>query len=510
MHRFLPIALTLAFFAVAGSAQAKRTDLKWTTPTNLTIGVEFSQCTIESPRLVRISAIHIDFKRAKIGFTGTGRTTGWGQPLEDDGTGLLNPSTKEPYDKELTKIRVKGETVTDFFTRMDAAEDHEALIAFPSRGMRNPRFKSQFFDPWGLYISNGVVVSDGRINRRPIFVIRKDGTASIEEAIMPAEYPDILLAHSGNYLIRKNGNNVTDPNLLGYCARIAIGLSADKQHCYIVSYDSGTAAYEKDTRSSYHDLNDIFEILGASDAMGFDGMRSTALVIRDPEKGGPRQLNLLKPSTNDTATVETVIGVYKAAKGKTIAASQPAADDDKSSDQVTAHLAQKSVSVLSPTLYKIRKTSYTSLRGQIRVNLSTSQPRIRRPIAHVIGLFDVGGTWKCYDTVLTEQKTSEGPVLAGGQTAARLSQAQMEVTASDWRQPVYGDAKNGFFKKSRIDEKAKLLCYRIEIWQNGTLVDSYEYMPKSTKRLGVPDSWHIKGKHLTSMTYTWPPPPPPK
>ena len=51
------------------------------------------------------------------------------------------------------------------------------------------------------------------------------------------------------------------------------------------------------------------------------------------------------------------------------------------------------------------------------------------------------------------------------------------------------------------------MAYRLEFWQNGALVTSYDVEKSPLKRLGVPEDWYIKGKHPGKISYIWPPPP---
>lgn len=507
---FLAAILCMALPSVAVDKSA----YKWEKTTFLAPGVGISKCTFGEPRLLRIVAIHIDLKKSQIAFTGTGRAKAWDSPLEDDGTGLLNPRTKEPYDPELCKVRVEGETVTSFFKTVNATPGREALIAFPSRGTRFPRFKHTY-DPWGLYISEGEIVSDCNKTRSPIFVVRKDGAASIETTVVPAEYPDILLAHSGSMLIRRNGECVLGENRLGFSARVGIGLTADKQQCYIIALDGGSTQYEPKSRSSYYDLDEAFEALGVSDAMAFELGATTALIVRDPTSGEPLHLNPFGNKPDETI-VETNIGIYRPVKGKAVsvaagakaapaAAPTPAA---KTPEQITAKIQNVRLDAAKEKLTAAKTSpSETTLRGQFHVSVRSSLPRFKRPVANVVALFDIDGSWRYCDVVLSDKETSAGLCLNREQTVARISKGQTDVTASDWRQLTYGDPKVGFFKQYRTDEKAKLICYRVEIWQNGVLVDSYDSGYRQAKRQGVPEDWYIKGKHPGAISYRWPPAP---
>lgn len=515
MNRFAFCLFAAAFGLAVPSFAVDKSAYKWEKTTFLAPGVGLSKCSFTEPRLLRVVAVHIDLKKSQVAFTGTGRAKDWDKPLEDDGAGgLLNARTKENFPPELCKVRVEGETVTSFFKRMDATAEHEALIAFPTRGTRIPRFEHTY-DPWGLYISDGVVVSDNAKNRSPIFVVRKDGTASIETTVVPAEYPDILVAHSGSSLIRRNGESLVGANRPGFSPRIGIGLTADKQQCYIVALDGGSPRYDgKDPRSSLYDLDEAFEALGVTDAMSFDVGVYTALVVRDPKTGEPMHVNPFGSGPESTL-VETIIGIYRPVKGKAASAAAgvkplaaPAAPA-KTPEQISAKVQNVRLDAVKEKLTAAKTSpSETTLRGQFRVSVRSSQPRFKRPIANVVALFDIGGMWRYCDVILSDPETSAGRCLDPEHTVSQISTWSQDVTASEWRTVTYGDPKSGFFKRYGLDaEKAKLLCYRIEIWQNGVLVDSYDYGYRQAKRAGVPEDWYLKGKHPGAISYRWPPQP---
>lgn len=501
------LAIIPAMFCLALPSYAvDKHAYKWEKTIPLAPGVGYSRCTLTEPRRLNIYAVHVDLKKAQIGFTGTGRAKDWGKALQDDGKSLVHPTTKKPYDPELCKVRVEGESVTSFFKRMDATPGREALVAFASRGVRLPRFE-HIFDPWGLYISDGEIVSDCAKNRSPIFVVHKDGTASIETTVVPAEYPNILLAHSGGLLLRRNGECLVGQDRPGFGPRLGLGLTADKQQLYIIALDGGLQTYDaQDPRSSYYDLNDVFEALGVTDAMNLESNHATALIIRDPKTGEPLHANALS-NRPDSVTVETVIGLYRPVKDKPSAAGAkaapaPAAAPVKTPEQITAKIQNVRLDAFREKTAPVE----TTLRGQFRVSVRSSLPRFKRPVANVVALFDIGGMWRYCDVILGEQETSAGRCLDQEHTVSRVSTWYQDVTASEWRNLTYGDPKVGFFRRYGLDaEKAKLLCYRIEIWQNGVLVDSYDSGYRQAKRLGVPEDWYIKGKHPNAISYRWPP-----
>lgn len=487
--------LVLGFVSVLPAAA----EYQWGRSESIARGISVSQCVTEAPRKMRIIAVKVDLKTPNLAFTGTGRAPAadYGKPLDEAKTLYNSKGVKvEPAEK-----RTVRKTVAAFFVNSSMASEKggrglDMLVAFNSC-QTQPPYSGSFADPRGLVISDGEIVADHPHGRSPLFVVRKNGDVDIVENVVAAEYGDIQLAHSGYALIRKGGADVIAPDRIDAACRLAVGLTPNKKTLYIVSVDDG-ATGKRGTGANHHDLNDIFADLGCSDAMVTESAPASAIVVKDKEQDY-RILNRL-PGQPDPGVVPAAIGIYLADRKAQAAAAKPA-----SKAQITVKWSQ------TPRLnaFREKKPAETVLKGQIRAKISSDLPRFKRPVVSVSALFDVNGMWRHYDTLLTDPGTHGGGCLDVPYTLAQVSGWQPEVTASAWTQPVFGNPKIGFFRGFGVsaDSKAKLVAYRIEVWQNGELVSAYDSDKNAIKKIGAPEDWYVKGKYKGKITYRWPPKP---
>lgn len=485
----------ILLFALVSTASASA-QYTWSRPETIVRGVSVSRCETDVPRKMRILAVKVDLRTPDLAFTGTGRAPAaeYGKPL-DEAKSLYNSKGVKIEPAEKRTVR---KTVAAFFAGASAPVEKggrglEMLVAFNSC-QTQPPYSGGYADPRGLIISDGVVVADHPHGRSPLFVVRRDGAVDIVEKVMPSEYGDIWLAHSGYALVRKGGVDMIAPDRVDAACRLALGLTPDKKTLYIVSVDDGVSG-KRGTGANHHDLNDIFADLGCSDAMVTESAPSNAILVKDREQGY-RILNAY-PGVAEPGVVPASIGIYLADK-KAQTAAKPASN---------VQIAVKWSPTPRLTVLREKKPNEIVLKGQIRPKISTELPRFKRPVVGVMALFDVNGMWRYYDTILTDPGSIGGNCLDKDQTLAKISSWQPEVTATAWAQPVYGNAKTGFFRSFGVNAggKTKLIAYRIEVWQNGELVTAYDSDRNAIKKLGAPEDWYVKGKYGGTITYRWPP-----
>lgn len=481
---------------------------KWSRPESLAYGVTASRCDVEGENKMRLFAVRVDTKATGISFTGTGRA-----PASDYGKPLAEAKTLNIGEKrcEYTDIRMVKESTLSFFERCAKPVEQggrglDMIVAFTSLSSRPPHSGS-FLDPHGLVISDGIVVADHPKGRAPLFVVRRNGSVEFSENLMPAEYDDIVVAHTLRAMIRRAGKDIVAPTSADRYPRLYIGLTADKRYIYIVSVDDGVAP-KKGTGANHHEMNEVFADLGCSDAASIDVGATWAVVVKD-RKNGARILNRMDVGADPQKSFGN-IGIYiadpraKNAAQKAAPGQRPGAAGPE--PQVSVRLSQTH---LSPYREKPPQRPEMLLKGQVRLNVSSDLPRFKRPILNVVALFDVDGMWQYAGSLVLDQKTASGVNLNREQTPQGISKGQPEVTASAWNQPVFGDSKVGFFKNLGVSaDKAKLITYRLEVWQNGALVTAYESDKGAARRLGVPEDWYVKGKYNGKISYIWPPAPP--
>lgn len=478
---------------------------KWSRPESLAYGVTTSRCDVEGENKMRIFAVRVDTKATGISFTGTGRAPApdYGKPLPEAKTLFIGEKRCEPAD-----IRMAKETTLSFFERCARPVEQggrglNMIVAFTSLCSRPPH-SGAYLDPHGLVISDGEVVADHPKGRAPLFVVRRNGSVDLAESLLPAEYGEVVVAHSLRTMIRRAGKDIVAPDSAARYPRISLGLTQDRRYVYILSVDDGVAM-KKETGANHHEINEIFADLGCSDAASIDVGSTWAIVVKD-RKNGARILNRMDVGADPSKSFGN-IGIYiadprvKNVVANPLAGQKP--DVPANAAQISARLIQTHLSVARE---KPPQRPETVLKGQVRMNVSSELARFKRPLLNVVALFDVDGVWQYAGSLVLDQKTSAGANLTREQTPQQISKAQPEVTASAWAQPVFGDPKVGFFKTLGVNaEKAKLLGYRLEVWQDGRLVTSYDSDRTTLKRLGVPDDWYVKGKYRGKLAYIWPP-----
>ena len=488
-----------AVAAVAGLSACAATSYKTATPEALSHGMFVSTWTPETDSPVRFTAVKVDLTREDVTFTGTGRAGNYGAPLADTNT-IYN--VKEEKIEPATVI-TRRESPRSFIVRSKTS------LAFCSRSTRRP-YDAEFACPFGLFIVNGNVVSSLHTRTTPAFVVRKNGTMEFADRVMPIEFDDIVFAAAGDAIIRRNGavcgsgGGTQERN-----GTLVIGLTADRKCLFVLSGDDGRRA-RHGVGPTMRETSDALAELGVADAMVFE--RGSATAIYAVNKGD-EVVQVNKTGAEESKPL-VACNMALRFKEKPLFPKSTSSSKKQQNDgpqEISAVIKQGRLNSAKDRPDR-KSPERTVLRGQVRVAVKSDKPRFKRPILHIIALFEQDGIWKYYDTILTEQKSSSGRTLGSQETPGGVSRSQPEVSADQWLQPIFGEPKVGYFRSCRITpDNPKLLAYRVELWQNGGLVTFLDGMDaKTLKKAGVPEDWHIKGKHPGNFVYYWPPPPPEK
>lgn len=498
-----------ALLLLAGFAcKVAEAEYKWEKSEQIGGGVCWTRCQADASGQMRITAVRVPLKN--VAFTITGRCQDWGQSF-DGPAGTVSLQNSDSTLIEPAAKRTKRETVTQFLRSMKEPVEKggvngQALFAFCGRGPDRPYYQD-FADPEGIFIRDGQIISDDHRKREGVFVIRKNGAASIEKNLLRAEYDNVRIAISGKTRIRENGVCVVPASRNTPGPRIAIGLTADQSVMYVISADNGKTPQYGNGGATYSDLNDIFASFSVTDAIALDLGSATAIVINNPDGNGEKMLNPFD-NGSDNSRNSINIGVYASTQKKPVRSSswaeanKPAENKIKGPQEISANLTKPPLRV-----FKDRDANETVLKGQVRVSVSSRQPRFKRPVTLICALFDVNGLWQYCDVMLTDQKVSHGYCAQRSKpyTPKEVSSWQPEVTAKSWTNLVLGDSKTGFFHGYHISKDAKLICWRVEVWQNQGLVASCDSDLLPAKLAGVPEDWYLKNKYPGKITYYWTP-----
>ena len=487
MNRMLSLMFALSVFGVFAEGSLDKP--KWQAEI-MAPGVTVYHADVDDPKTLRLNAVKVDLKEPGIFFTGTEKCPGYGEPLEESKT-LYNRLKKkiEPSIK-----RTALESTPAFFERCSRPVEKggrglDMLVAFGSAETIVP-YSRGYACPVGLTISDGVVVSDVPRGKKATLIVRKDGSADLVEKISANEYPSVSFARSGYVMIRKGGEDVSAPGGT-LRARLAAGLTADRRYLYIVTADTGDLARVGSDGVDYHQLNCLFDGFGVSDAAAFSHGRMCELVVRDRKSPAGRSVNGYE---GQSVPVAVNSGIYRI---------DPKAAADRKK------LEEGPVEVKFAATPRLSLASDASrakvLKGQVKLNFATSQPRVKRPLLNVVALFDVNGVWRYYDVLCRDPNESYGIIAAKQFATRQYSNRQLEVDSETLKTMAFGNPKSAFFAGYGIPDKAKLLLYRLEVWQDGKMIGEYDSDSKAVKKLGLPDDWFVKGKHVGKIVYKYPP-----
>jgi hypothetical protein len=183
---------------------------------------------------------------------------------------------------------------------------------------------------------------------------------------------------------------------------------------------------------------------------------------------------------------------------------------------------------------------YDYLQGTITAIISSKNKYFKKPILRVVLLTDENGSRVVRDVLVNEPNlqmvgssdtltrftTTSGnsenePWDAKRQYIEELSSNQSEVSKEAYAKVSYVGLPLGTqigygikgskirtmfgFSKFDKDENAKLIGYRIEMWQNGGCVAVHDTLSSGIiKRLELPEDWHISFKHPNKFKYRGP------
>ena len=486
MNRILSLAFVLSLFGpVFGGGTLSKPE--WRSEI-LVPGVTVYRADVDEPRTLRLNAVKVDLKTPGLAFTATGKCSGYGQPLEEAKSLYVKEKKVEPCVK-----RTALESTQAFFERCGRSVEKggrglDMLVAFGA-AQGEPPFSKGYACPGGLLISDGIVVSDVSRGKAATLVVRRDGSADLIEKLSPNDYGSVVFARSGYRFIRKAGADVSaqEGSRRG---RLAAGLTADRRYLYVVTADTGDVTRAGGDGVDYHELNAIFEGFGVTDAAAFSFGRQCELVVMDHKNAGGRVLNGYDGTAPD---VQVNVGIYRIDPKKE-------AEKQREANPVEAKF------VSTPRLNSSTVGRARVLKGQVKIGYTSEMPRFKRPLVNVVALFDVNGMWRYYDVMCLEPNSSRGGMLRKIHTVDRVSGWQPEVDAATWKTVTIGSPKSAFFAGYGIPEKAKLMLYRVEVWQAGKTIADFDGGDlRAAKKLNVPDDWYVKGKYPGKIVYVYPP-----
>ena len=270
---FLGLAVAFLAAAVSLSSAADGKPVDWARAERVSDGIELVKLSRSEPRLIKAMAMRVDLANKALFFSANGRDERWGRPM--------------PYYTNRV-IRTRRVTAEEFLmnarTPVEQGGRGLDMVAAFNTALWTPcpePIPTPYAQPFGLNISDGVVVSSGHDEHvRGIFVIWKSGKMDILPTPLPeSKIGDVWIAHSGWDVVLKDGEPRFTKEDKDVHPRTALGLSRDRRWFYVLSVEGRHAGVS--IGADYDDLADMMLSLGASDAINMDGGGSTELVRWD-------------------------------------------------------------------------------------------------------------------------------------------------------------------------------------------------------------------------------------
>ena len=265
------IILLLSLSAIVLQAEVKLDGVfNWKSSKVKTVckGMVYTTFELKSPRLMKLSAVRIDFSAAKFNFKIISRDPDWGKPMPDYPQGI---------------IRTKRITCREFMK--NAVKNGENMVLAVNGSPWGP-----FHAPWtfkyagnqGLIVSNGVLVAPTR-GKRPSFVVYKDGSMEFKTFSEKDDLSNIAHAISGFGFVLRDGE-LTPKNTpkAKLAPRTGYGLSQDKRYMYIIAIDGRQEKYSMGANT--YEVGQWLKYLGAYSGLNMDGGGSTTLFVRKNNK----------------------------------------------------------------------------------------------------------------------------------------------------------------------------------------------------------------------------------
>ena len=165
-----------------------------------------------------------------------------------------------------------------------------------------------------------------------------------------------------------------------------------------------------------------------------------------------------------------------------------------------------------------------SLSGEFRVDMSIPGKKMaKRPVVRLVSLCEVNGGLVAHNLFLDAPNTNvpmkrSDIMRAYKESGVDIPSSEREAACSDparftpclccvsvdsLKYATYGSSKpgRGFFRLGRCAVPPKLLLYRLELWQGGAMVTSWESSKTGLGRYSLPNDWHVWRKYPQLFKY---------
>ena len=276
---FALLLLLLAATPLRGELNNPTSEMLWYNARAPYPGILETSFEIIEPRPMAFWLVRVALSNPAIHLVTNKRAEGWGEPMPDHA---------------LLKIRTKRQTVGAFMNECRKSEEEGgrglnvvlAVNASPWGPWQAP-YNHKYADNMGCMISDGELVCPA--NGRWCFCVPKVGKPFLRKIAPLDDVSELWLSLPGFERILDQGEICVADAPADLHPRTAFGLSANRRFLYILVVDGRQKGYSEG--ASCHELAQLLQLAGASDALNMDGGGSTTLVLWDAKKKTPRMLN---------------------------------------------------------------------------------------------------------------------------------------------------------------------------------------------------------------------------
>ena len=185
----------------------------------------------------------------------------------------------------------------------------------------------------------------------------------------------------------------------------------------------------------------------------------------------------------------------------------------------------RNVRISSPklTVSRAKSGSDAIVTGQFHVDMSFARATAKKPVLRLVSVCEANGALVAHNVFLDRPRTCDamkrGEIMAAYRQAgvdipfkereqaysdpARFTPLLSEVSKDAYSTAVYGtaDIGRGFFRLGRCAAPPRVVVFRLELWQNGVMVASWESSGAGLSKYALPDDWHVWRKHPQKFRY---------
>ena len=185
----------------------------------------------------------------------------------------------------------------------------------------------------------------------------------------------------------------------------------------------------------------------------------------------------------------------------------------------------RNVRIYTPKLFVSRAKSDSDalVTGQFRVDMSFARATAKKPVARLVSVCEANGALVAHSVFIDRPHTCDAmkrsDIMSAFKQAgieipfkereqaysdpAKFTPLLPEVSKDTYASAVYGTSEinRGFFRLGRSSAPPKVVVFRLELWQNGVMVASWESSKAGLGKYALPADWYAWQKYPQKFKY---------